>query len=333
MNLKQARKLYQKTSPLPLPTKFSQSKITTIQRCPRKYYETYIQMLAPLGKAAPLEAGSFVHRFLSSRYQEESMDTRKGNKITGLAEFIINTPDDVKGRKQQDHIEVPKYLAAPIKAALQDLDIESISGDEHRNLKNLLRILVDYDREYPLDREDFKIVASEVEFAREFREDIVLHGWFDLVIEWARGLWIMDHKTTRAVGDGSFLRIGMRPNFQVSTFIWGARESFETCKGLRFNWIQISSANRNYLRDCTTRTSKEMKSYEITLENTIKWVWSMYADMKHPLDPDPWTQHFHECTSYGECIFRKICNSSKEELVRSHDFVEDERRLADGQQG
>ena len=333
MNITKARELYQKTSPLPLPTKFSQSGITTCQRCPRKYYETYIQKLTPIGKAAPLEAGSFVHRFLSSRYKQESLEGKKGKKIVDLAEFIINTPDDVKRKKAQEHIPIPLRLASPLKAGLANLNIESITKDDNRNLKTLLRICVDYDKMYPLDREDFKIIASEVEFAREFREDIVLHGWFDLIIEWARGLWIMDHKTTRAIGEGTQLRNGMRPNFQVSTFIWGARESFETCKGLRFNWIQVSSATRNYLRDCTTRTPRDMQDYEVTLENTIKWIWSMYANMEDPLDPRPWTQHMHECTSYGECTFRKVCNSNKPSNVRKHEFKLDERRVKDGLDG
>lgn len=107
--------------------------------------------------------------------------------------------------------------------------------DEWRNLGRALDAIHAYNEEYPTH--EWTVLAVEETFSRKVGEitdvaagetvDVILEGRKDLVVAWANGLWVVDHKTASEWGSDPAKNqalLGDRRSFQFRAYTWEERE-------------------------------------------------------------------------------------------------------------
>lgn len=176
----------------------TQSMLATFKECPRKTLYKYADRLKPKTQAKPLKRGNWIHTLLETHYS--GGDWRKAHRKLCL---------------QFDE------LFDEEKDALGDLPTE------------IEQIMRSYFWHYR-DDADWKVLEVELMIEVELPRIGLYRGRLDLLVETPYGLYVVDHKSHRALPDTDF-RIR---DAQSALYIWACRKAGYPVEGFVWNYIR-----------------------------------------------------------------------------------------------
>lgn len=138
-------------------------------------------------------------------------------------------------------------------------------------------------------------------------DPILYSGRFDMIAEYAGGLYGDDEKTTSQLGATWPKQWDLRSQFTAYT--WGARRAGIHLEGFLVRGISILKTKYDTLQAITYRPQWLVD----------EWYEKMLAEvraMAQCWETDTWAPDLDEaCTSYGGCSFRKVCMTEPERRV------------------
>lgn len=181
--------------------RISNSKAKTWRRCPKKYEFKYEMELRPKRKSVQLERGSWLHDLLQHHYDGEDWKTR--------------------------HKELTEEFYNLFEEEREDLgDLPTECG----------RIMRAYLRTYKHEDSRFRVVDSELDEIYPLPNGLKIHVIVDLIWEDLvdGGLWIVDHKTRKNIGDDTSMLLD--PQLTVYYYIL-EQMGYLPLKGVIYNEI------------------------------------------------------------------------------------------------
>lgn len=277
--------------------------------CPAKFNLRMIQNWAPKKVSSALNAGKVLHSGLEEWY-------RSGNLVTSLQ-------------------------------ACRDAWPAGIISDDFRNLEKVLSTLVSYTRKY--DAEPWKIVGAaegdpQVECSFTVPTGFYLNhceacgfdnsgleGWngtqsqcancgadlepieyggiFDLLVEWAGTIYVVDHKTTTQFGQ--YYHTQWKPNNQITGYVWGAQQmSGRRVGGAVINviaWYKASATK--FDRHITTRDPADITAWLENVRQVANLIHRAKILNEFPMNTG-------SCTMYGKCEYHRVHEMSDERQQR-----------------
>jgi hypothetical protein len=248
--------------------------------------------------------------------------------------YIHGEGEAVRQKENEELIKEFKSIAVP--------------PDDHRTPDRAIEVLQKYHTNYP--HELFHVVEQdghplvEVRFAEElgtvevfadlytykggqrssFRVDrifVVWTGRIDLIVEWDKQYWVMDHKTTQILGDGYF------GDFELSQptvgYCWAAQRRFGfTIEGLVLNALAVRKPTRTGKANEFHRRRYPYPQWQLAewQPNTLAVVGRFIADWKDGYFPMETKWCFGK---YGRCPYHPICTSrpqDREEVLMGSDY-------------
>lgn len=226
--------------------RLSNSKAKTWRRCPNQFRYKYVMKLRPKAKGLPLEKGSWMHSLLQAMYEGRSW--------------------------KKEHKRLTKVFLS-----LWDEEREAL-GDLPGECK---RLMVSYMRQYPNDRERYKVIDCEFDEIVTLPNGLKLQIIIDLIVEdlIEGGLWIWDHKFRGKLADSD----DMLMDPQLTLYYW-ALEHIMGYPGIRGTMY-------NEVRTATPKVPKLLKSGGLSQRMNIDTDYHTYmAEIKrHDLDPSDYT--------------------------------------------
>lgn len=131
---------------------------------------------------------------------------------------------------------------------------------------------------------------------------LIYSGRADMIVRYADGLWVLDDKTTSALGASWVNQWNLRSQFTAYT--WAARRVNIPTTGVLVRGIAILKRGYNHAQAMTMRAAWEVERWERQLErDLLRMIQSWEAgEWDYNLD--------HACTEYGGCIFsQNVCKS------------------------
>lgn len=268
--------------------------------CPAKYYLRIKQGIVPIRRKPSLSFGGAVH--------------------VGIAEWYRNmdVPPDVR-------------LAKAV-TALHKHWPEVMPSDDFRTQGYALQVLGRYAQEYP--SETWKVLrgATEPIVEQPFTldtgmfvecqngciwkegdekgicqscgqalEPIFYGGIIDAGVEFGNMLYVVDHKTTTRLGDGSYYFLQYKPDNQMTGYIWAlSKLTNRRVGGAIINAIGLyKSGEVKFKRSITSRNDFEIKEW-------LQRVRTRCNEIKRCERTNNWILETSRCMDYGECDYRSI---------------------------
>jgi len=214
-------------------------------------------------------------------------------------------------------------------------DITTKAG-KYKNRRSLIEIIIDYLDHFIDDPCKTYIKADgtaavELSFRfeldwgpSEFDQPYVLCGHLDRVVDFAGGLYVMDHKTT-TTSPGQYYFNQYEPNNQMTLYTLGGQMVLHTpIKGviIRAGQILLTEPHR-FVSGFIYRTPDQLEEWLLDLRLHLNNA-EAYAEANY------WPMNDTACDKFGGCKFRGICSKSpavREQFLRA-DFdklTEDEK--------
>lgn len=171
-------------------------------------------------------------------------------------------------------------------------------------------VLSNYHEKYK--DQPFKVLATEQAFTVRLPNGNNLIGRIDKVLEWAKSIWVMDHKTTSQLGAQYFKMAD--PNMQFTLYTWAARQLGFKAVGVIVDAILV----RKSLLDSSQRARLnplmrlDVYKSEESIKEMLEVVDKVEGDIRVSEETDTWTPNYSACTLYGECPYRRVCVEDKE---------------------
>lgn len=265
---------------------FDNTMIKAFQSCPRYYYWRHVRHLAPRARALPLEFGIALHEGMDAYYSTGKVE----EAVQAFAERFAGT-----------------------------------EGDDKRNLDNGARILINYAKSYPVEREPWKVLYVEkgFELILDTKKTIHYFGRMDMLIEWdPYGIVVVDHKTSSWISD-NYMRAHATDR-QFTGYILGATEYFPKVYGAMVNVLEVPktmSRDPKVQRELVTRSEIDIALWVNETLQVVKQIDACAAS-----DTWPTNAPFY-CTAWNRlCDYFYLCTQHKHhETVRvpPEDFVEE----------
>lgn len=261
--------------------------------CKRKYYQSLVLGYRKSPQPPPLWYGTMIHRGIEIYLKERA----KGNK---------------------------NYLRKAIRKVLAD-SFGYYSDDNRRTKMTLVRALVWYDHHFQDD--PLKVitlsngkVAAELSFRISLPiispdgDNYILAGHMDAVVEFAKQLWVLEHKhTVMALNDKYFAQF--TPNNQVSLYSLAGKTILkEPIQGVIINGIQVGAGFARFQRKPIPRSIAFLDEWLNDVCYEIKMT-EQYAKA------DRWPGNDTACSKYSGCVFRESCGKAprmRERWLESH---------------
>jgi len=276
--------------------RFNHSRLDVFQRCPKKYYWTYIVNVVPKKDPVPLVVGDAVHRALAAHYMKKSTDEEKAQVAAAF-----------------DEARESKTLLG---AELEDLKQQ----EEYVNY-----IMEMYHEEYPTER--WTVLAPEV-IGDIPLGDHYFHFRADMLISWKGHPWLFEHKTTAQLGDMFFK--SFRMNGQITKYIYGVWKKLGARPiGALINAIRKSKKldRVNFDRDVVMRSEKQLEDHMAQVHMQVEEINDMTLAMSDR--PECWMMHTHECVAFNRvCDYIDLCTDYRPMLLemfqeRKPDYVDE----------
>lgn len=273
--------------------------LETFATCPAKYLLRIREGWAPKRVSSALNAGKVLHTGLEAWY-------KTGSQLAALQ-------------------------------AVKDAWDPTIITDDFRNLEKVLSTVAQYTQAY--GQEKFKIIGAdagdpmvEVSFTLPTGmflaicptcnydnnndsdydytnpkchncgadlEPIEYGGIFDLLIDWAGTLYVLDHKSTTQFG--STYHYQWKPNNQITGYVWGAQElSGRKVGGAVINTIAwYKASDTKFDRHITNRDATDIAEWKENLRRWANLIQRANLLGEYPLQTKA-------CTLYGLCEFHRL---------------------------
>ena len=262
------------------------SMLTTYRACPQKFFRSYIQNLTPTAKSPHLHAGgAFAAALEAIRLAAWRDKTSEEDAVAaGLRTFI-------------------QYWG----------DYESL--DEYKTFDRVWGAVEDYVREYPLHSDPVRPYikadgspAVEFTFAQELPiahpetgNALIFAGRFDLLGYFQDQLYVVDEKTTKALGESWTNQWKLRSQFLG--YCWACHEHDYPVVGALIRGIAIQKTQYKHLQQPVLYPKWQIERWYETSLRTI-------SDMIRDWHEELWDHNYGEsCASYGGCAFTPLCSS------------------------
>jgi hypothetical protein len=272
----------------PFPRVIDSSMISTFRACPRKFQLEYLLNWKPKAESVHLVAGKAFAR---------------GLEVARQKFFDEDQPADYA-------------IAEGIGALLEAYGTFECPEDSAKSATRMAGAMEYYFEKYPLgaDNAPPHILGSgsrAIEFSfleplesehPETFEPLLYSGRFDMVCDYAGGVFGEDDKTTSSLGASWSKQWDLRSQF--TAYCWGAGMGGLHLQGFLVRGVSILKTKYETQQAVTYRPPWMIERwYEQTLRDIarMKEMWEAGA-FDYNLD--------HSCNEYGGCMFRQVCLSS-----------------------
>jgi len=227
--------------------------------CRKKYYWRHQRQLAPIEKPAAPTFGHACHTAWAVYY-------RGGSVEDALKAF----EDEYK-------------------------DFEVPEGDK-RTMELGLKVLKDYFKRYA--HNPFKVIDVEVSHKVEISDALTYAARIDTIIDWGGRIYVMEHKTTSALGARFFDQFKLC--HQVDGYVFACEDKYGKCDGVLIDACLVAKTKFNCLRDIVGRDEGHSERFREELQEiarNIEWA------NKHK----SYIQNKGACDYYGQCIYKDLC--------------------------
>jgi hypothetical protein len=272
------------------PTPWGWHKWNDLLQCPRKYDLLYNKDRSPMARSNALEFGGLIHECLALYYEETDA-------------FLSESDDARADRLYGAFCEEPRWLG--LLNGVLDSGVESYM-DVAQDVK---RIMDAYLAFYPLRQDAF--LQHEVAAVEEFVE---VKGTFpftsriDLVYRTAGGLWIVDHKSSRAMTQD--LASGWAINGQMLGLAYAATRHWpdERIQGLVIN-ILVRTKSPQFKRVTLPLRTDLIDEWIQKMEVWLTKVMPHYEALD-------WPPNYASCVHrYGRCPFYSYCEAGEDSAL------------------
>jgi len=254
--------------------------------CPAKYFLRMKQGMVPIRRKPSLGFGGVIH--------------------SGLAEWYRTNGDN----------------AVREAAALQAIHKhwpDVMPPDDFRTESYALKLMHAYAQEWP--SESWKVIqgpsGAVVEQAftvdtgmmldEEFREGdpdggrILYGGIIDVGCDFDGTLYVVDHKTSTRLGDGTYYFLQYKPDNQMTGYIWGlGKLTNQKVGGAIINAMGLyKSGEIKFKRSITGRNQFEINEW-------LEGVRIRCNEIKRCEKTGNWRLETSKCMDYGECEYRSV---------------------------
>jgi hypothetical protein len=138
-------------------------------------------------------------------------------------------------------------------------------------------------------------------------EPIQYGGIFDLLVDWAGTLYVLDHKTTTQFGQ--YYHTQWKPNNQITGYVWGAQElSGRKVGGAVINVIAWYKASpTKFDRHITTRDAHDIVEWKENVRQIANLIHRANLLGEYPLVTK-------SCIMYGKCEYHMLHESSNPQV-------------------
>lgn len=271
----------------PFPAVIDSSMMSHFRACPRSAFLESFEHWKIKGRSVHLHAGAAYARAL---------------EVTREAFYGRNDPaDDAIGQGLKALIEAYGDFQCP--------------PDSAKSLERMLGAFQYHFDQYPLATDSMKPsrlaggqLGVEFSFAEpidlahpETGEPLLYCGRFDMIVDYAGGLYGFDDKTTSQLGASWSKQWDLRSQFTAYT--WGARQAQIELTGFIVRGISILKTKYETQQAITYRPTWQVE----------RWYEQMLRDVARMIEmweSGYWDFNLDEsCNSYGGCQFRKVCMS------------------------
>lgn len=181
-------------------------------------------------------------------------------------------------------------------AAEEFKNIPKFIGDDTRTPARARLLLDGYVKRWAT--EPYVIRDLEIEFHLIMANGSIFAGRMDALVDWMKGTYVKDHKTTRSLGL-TFFR-NFRPHFQLDGYCYACRELVGDCMGAIINGIQVCKTKIDYEKKISARTNAELDNFPIN-----------YTLIVDKMEKDIASNTFHKnlanCGMYAGCPYKDLC--------------------------
>lgn len=179
------------------------------------------------------------------------------------------------------------------------------TNDELRTVNKGVELINLYTKKYAV--EPFKYLHTETPFALPLKDDIVLCGKEDAVVEWNGEIYVFERKTTSRLGITFFKKFTL--DYQIDIYCFACRELVGECAGAIIDAIRVCKPKAkmevDLVRDVVGRTNMD-------LDEAQKEIILIVQDIRN-------TTNFYKnkqaCFTWGGCEFLPICESHENPKV------------------
>lgn len=272
------------------PTPHGWHKWNDLMQCPRKYDLLYNQQRRPASRSNALEFGGLLHECLALYYEET--DAFMAETDTRRADLLYDA-----------YCEEPRWVR--LLTGVMDAGIESYL-DVALDVK---RIMDAYLATQPLVADEF--LKHEIVGVEEYVEVDAAFPFttrIDLVYRGAGGLWVVDHKSSRAMS--AELTSGWAINGQMLGLAYAARQHWpeEKILGLVIN-VLVRTKTPQFKRVTLPVRDDLIADWEATMRLWILQVLPFYEQLN-------WPPNYASCVHrYGRCPFYTYCEAGQESAL------------------
>ena len=243
---------------------YDSSFLKSMQLCERKTYYRWVQGIEPDRPKTALVFGSAMHEALAIWHDPQPCETekRKGNAIKAMLDTMLN-----------------------------------IEPDDLRTKEKALTVFTAYVAKYPT--EQFKVLKVEIPFSLDI-DGSIFAGRIDATIEWMKRIYVLDHKTTRALGKTFFS--SFRPDVQFDGYCYAVKELYGDCAGALINALQVAKTKDNQERYISDRVESDYERFITIFGQITRRVQIL---LTRPMID--WTMNTTACAHWGECEYRDVC--------------------------
>ena len=155
--------------------------------------------------------------------------------------------------------------------------------------------------------EPFIYLHTETPFALPLRDNIVLCGKEDAIIDWNDEIYVFERKTTSRLGITFFKKF--RLDYQIDIYCLACRELMGSCAGAVIDAVRVckpkAKMDTDLVRDVVGRTDADLNGAQeeiIMIVNDMRSTTNFY---KNKLS----------CYAWGGCEFLPICESGENPKV------------------
>lgn len=272
----------------PFPAVIDSSLVSAFRSCPQKAFLEYFRHYKPRTPSVHLHAGGAF---------------AKGLEVARREYFLV-------GKSESEAVELGLY------ALLKSYGDFECPEDSAKSATRMAGAFEFYFAQYPMSTDtcvpaalpgglrgiEFSFVEPIEVRHPESGDPILYSGRFDMIAEYAGGMYGFDDKTTSQLGASWSKQWDLRSQFTAYT--WGAKMGGIPTQGFIIRGVSILKSKYDTQQAITYRPEWQVERW---YDQVIKDV----TRMKQMWEDEYWDYDLNEaCTSYGGCPFRKVCLSA-----------------------
>ena len=283
----------------PFPAVIDSSLISSFRACPQQCFREYFQHYKPKMLSVHLHAGAAYARglevarkafFVDKLCQDEAIACGLGALLAAYGNFEC-PEDSAKSATRVAGAFEYYFTRYPMET---DHAIPATLPGETRGI-------------------EFSFVEPIEALHPESGDPILFSGRFDELVDYAGGRYGLDDKTTSQLGASWPKQWDLRSQF--TAYCWGAAQGGFPLQGFIVRGISILKTKYDTLEAITYRPQWQIdRWYDQVLKDA--------ARMKAMWAASNWDYDLNEaCTSYGGCVFRKVCLSEDPQVWLDAEFA------------